>query len=151
MTTHEATVGAVSYWIVVADEYRADFYVREKKFSPLQESGVLTNEIAREKAEDLLADKGGRSFDSHGQGRHTMDKADPRAQSYVAFAKKIADRLGKARQQGEFDRFIVVAAPRFLGVLRPALAAAGLNAERTIDKELTGKGPASVQALVDSQ
>jgi protein required for attachment to host cells len=142
---------AKSYWVVVADEYQACFYAREKRYSPLQELSSIRNEIARQKGGDVVTDRGGRAFDSQGQGRHSMaEKTGPKEQSYLAFAKEIAERVRDAKSRGQFDRLVVVAAPRFLGVLRPALATAGIEAERTVDKELTGKDAKFIQNLLDA-
>ena len=44
---------------------------------------------------------------------------------------------------------MVVAAPRFLGVLRTVLSKAGLQPDLTIDKEVTSKGAEFVQKLID--
>jgi protein required for attachment to host cells len=56
----------------------------------------------------------------------------------VVFAKRLAGRLEEARNAGELDRLVLVAAPRFLGQLRTQLSnsVADLVA-LTIDKELT--------------
>ena len=95
----------------------------------------------------------GRSFDSHGQGRHTLasEKSDPKTRLATVFAKEIAERISKAKQDAEFDKLVVIAAPRFLGVLRPALATAGIDVEHAFDKEMTAKDLASIQELVDSE
>jgi protein required for attachment to host cells len=152
MVRPNAPLGAQSYRVVVADEFRANFYAREKKFSPLTEVGVMQNGAAREKTGDLISDRGGRAFDSHGHGRHTManEKTDPKSQSAIVFAKEIAERLAAEHGDGEYDSLIVVAAPRFLGVLRPALDTAGVDAALEIDKAVTGKDAASIQKLIDS-
>lgn len=153
MTRSNMPLGTSSYWVIVADEYQSTIYAREKKFSPLQEVASLQNESAREKTADLISDRGGRSFDSHGQGRHTLasEKSDPKTRLVAVFAKEIAGRISKAKQDGEFDKLLVVAAPRFLGILRPALATAGIDIEHAVDKEMTGRDPASIQELVDSE
>ena len=145
-------IGAPTYRVVVADEFRAIFYAREKKFSPLTAVGSMQNDAAREKSGDLLSDRGGRAFDSHGQGRHTMtnELTDPKSQSAIVFAKEIADRLSAEHGKGSYDRLVVVAAPRFLGVLRPALDTAGVEAALEIDKEVTGKDAEFIQNLVDA-
>lgn len=152
MVRPSTPLGTQSYRVVVADEFRAIFYDREKKFSPLREAGTMQNDTAREKTGDLISDKGGRAFDSFGRGRHTMaiEKDDPKTHSAVVFAKDVADRLARERSESGFDRLIVVAAPRFLGVLRPALATAGVEAERELSKEVTGRDAAFIQKLLDS-
>ena len=43
----------------------------------------------------------------------------------------------------------MIAAPRFLGVLRSALSKAGVEADLTIDKEVTGRDTAFIQKLLD--
>lgn len=145
-------LGAKSYWVVVADEYRATIFAREKRFSPLQEIESLQNDTAREKDRDLVSDRSGRSFDSRGKGRHAMggEETGAKAQSYLVFAKEIAERVSSAKRRGSFDRLVVVAAPRFLGVLRPALMSAGVDPERSLDKEVTGREPAFIQDLIDA-
>ena len=59
------------FLVVVADESKAVVYRRATRSGPLQEIFTFNNEAARLKTGELLADKGGRSFDSHGHGRHT--------------------------------------------------------------------------------
>ncbi|MGI9263112.1 MAG: host attachment protein, partial [Woeseiaceae bacterium] len=72
-------------------------------------------------------------------------------QSYLVFAKEIAERIGSARNRGSFDRLVVVAAPRFLGILRPALVSAGIDPDRSIDKEMTGRPAAEIQEMIDAE
>lgn len=139
-------------WVVVADESKAIFYTREMRTSPMQEAFVLENSVAREKTSDLISDTGGRAFDSGGQGRHTMvkEKSGPRQQAIAAFAKRIAEDLYKGKHNGAYREFAIVAAPRFLGVLRNALASAGrLEPHVTVDKEVVAKEPDFIAKLVD--
>ncbi len=140
-------------WVVVADESKAIFYTREMRRSPMIEAFTLTNALAREKMGDLLADSGGRSFDSHGQGRHTMarERSGPKQHASLAFAKEIAGELAKAQHSGSFREFAIVAAPRFLGTLRGALSAGRkLEPCTSVDKELVGRDPAIIAKLVDA-
>ena len=149
MVKEDALVGNRTYWVVVADEFQAKLYQRFKKFSDLNPVLELKNDIAREKMENLISDKGGRAFDSHGQGRHTYgsEKSDAKSQSYLAFARDIAAQVKRRRKNG--DGLIVIAAPRFLGVLRGALSKAGLESDLAIDKEVTAKSADFVRDLID--
>jgi len=99
----------------------------------------------------MISDRGGRSFDSHGQHRHTMEKSDPKSHSAVVFAKRIAKRLSDAKQGKEYHKLVVIAPPRFLGVLRTALETAGVDIDRSFDKELTDKKPAFIENMLDSK
>jgi len=149
MTTHEAN--EKNYWIVVADEARAIVYARENKRSPLQESFRLDNPEARVKTGDLITDRGGRSFDSRGQGRHAMakEKTDPKTQTATVFAKQLAQRVARAMQDGRCKEYAVVAAPRFLGLLRAALASARVaDPGLSIDKEMVGRDVAAIEELL---
>ena len=140
------------YLVVVADEAIAIFYTREKLYSPLQKLRSLSNNEARAKVGELLADRGGRSFDSHGEGRHTMtrEKAGPKEQVATAFARQIAEQISNAMQSGECQGFALVAAPRFLGVLRSEIGTL-VNAEpyNTIDKEVVGSDEAVIEKLLE--
>jgi len=149
MVKEDALVGNRSYWVVVADEFQAQLYKRAKKFSDLESISELKNEIAKEKMENLISDRGGRAFDSQGQGRHTYgsEKSDAKSQSYLAFARDIAALVKNQRHNG--DGLVVIAAPRFLGVLRGALTKAGLEADITIDKEVTARSQDFVRDLID--
>ena len=141
-----------AYWVLVADEFQARIFSREKKFSDLVEVASFENPVARMKTGEVMADRGGRSFDSGGQGRHSVDsdKANPKTESYPAFAKELTRALTKGRQHRRFARLIVVAAPRFLGVLRPAMKSAGIETERTFDKAFAGQDAAAIQRVIDS-
>lgn len=79
------------------------------------------------------------------------EKSGPKQQATAAFAKQIAEQLHKARHAGAFREFAIVAAPRFLGVLRNALASAGkLEAHVEVDKEVVNKDPEFIAKLVDA-
>jgi protein required for attachment to host cells len=141
-------------WIIVADESAATIYARKSRHGPLDELFQLTNETGRKKTGDLISDRGGRSFDSHGQGRHTMAKeqSGPKKRASIAFAKDIANRTSNAMHDGTCDEITLIAAPRFLGVLRDAFDKAGnLVAAVTIDKEMVGRDTAAIEKLLDDQ
>ena len=141
------------YWVVVADESNAIVYARESLSGPMREQFSLENEIARMKTEQLISDSGGRSFDSYGKGRHTMsnEKVDPKKTAAMAFAKQIAGRIAKVMHDGSCRGFALVAAPRFLGLLRDAIAIA-TTAEpyATVAKEVVGQDTAVIEKLLAS-
>lgn len=144
----------MSYWIVVADESRAVVYSQETRRSPLQELFSVENDTARQKTATLISDRGGRSFDHQGHARHTMtnEKVDPKKHLAIAFAKDLAERIATAKNNGNCRDFALIAPPRFLGVLRNALAVAG-NAVPylTIDKEAVGRDIAFIENLATSE
>ena len=154
MMSNAESLSQKSNWVVVADESRAIFYAWDKKYSPLRELTQLENEVARQKTSSLISDRGGRSFDSHGQGRHTMtnEKTDPKQHAAIVFAKEIAGRVAVGRQEGSCRDYALVAAPRFLGLLRDALETAGHSDPLlTIDKGVVGQDPAVIEKLLNEK
>ncbi len=140
-----------AWWVVVADEASAVIYRRETRRSPLQVHLALSNEAARKKLGDLMSDRGGRSFDSRGEGRHTMsnEKTDPKTQSAQVFARDIAGRIASAIHAGRCRGYALVAAPRFLGLLRDAVSrSCSSEPYATVDKEMIGQEPAAIERLL---
>jgi protein required for attachment to host cells len=138
-------------WIIVADESTAEFYEQDKKYSAVRKSFEMHNDSARKKVDDIITDHGGRSYDSFGMGRHTMakEKQGPKMQGAVVFAKSIAGKITAALNRGDITDFGLIAAPKFLGILRKSLAGAhGSEPCLTISKEVVGQGTAVVDRLL---
>lgn len=80
--------------------------------------------------QEMVSDKTGRVFDRSrgGQGprstaRHGAGSDfDPHTAEYERFAKRISRRLDTERRNGDCQELVIIAAPRFLGVLRPKLS-----------------------------
>lgn len=152
--TSQASGSEKFFWVVVADESRAIFYARATKNGPLREVFSLENEAARMKTEQLISDSGGRSYDSKGKGRHTManEKVDPKKHAALKFAKQIAERIGAVMHDGSCRGFALIAAPRFLGVLREAVSAAtSAQPYATVDKQVVGHDTTVIERLLASQ
>lgn len=98
---------------------------------------------------ELFSDRPGRSYDSHGQGRHAMEPGTTAAeQEREVFLRKLAHWLGEAEGKGSFDRLVIAAAPKALGLLRRALPHAVRDkVVCELDRDLTHATP---QAVVES-
>ncbi len=153
MARSESLLQSAYYWVVVADESQARFYSRQERSAPFQEQGMLQNEAAREKMGNLVTDREGRGVESQGAGRHTYghEKSDAKIHTYAVFAKKIAERVKAGHLSHKFVKLAIIAAPRFLGVLRNALDIAGIEPDLTIDKEVTARETAFIQKLMDER
>ena len=141
------------YLVVVADEYRAVIYARDTLTGPLRKLRTYTNETARMKTGELLSDRGGRSFDSHGQGRHAMGSERDAPQQHLAraFAKSIAEVIAAESHRGACRGYAVVAAPRFLGLLRQEFATQLKNEPyATVDKDVVNQDEAFIEKLLDN-
>ena len=145
--------GDKHYLVVVADESTAIVYTRETLRGPLQERQRFENDAARLKTGDIIAERGGRSFDSHGHGRHTMEgeKSDPRQHLAAAFARDIADHIASDVHKGICRGYALIAAPRFLGTLRAELGPrVTTEPYAAIDKNVVGQSEDVVARLLDN-
>ncbi len=109
--------------IVVADKAEAIFYEAKTLRSPIREVDRISDPTAQLPLREQLADKPGRSYDIVGEGRHAVgSRSNLRLVAAQRFAKRVGRRLDLARRSRDFDRLVLIAAPRFLGVLRRSLS-----------------------------
>lgn len=126
-------------WVVIADAARARIVLSEGRNKPFRDIEQLVHGESRLRDTDRISDRPGRSFDSHGEGRHAMEPGtDPADQEAIRFAADIANHLRQARTGNEFDALVLVAPPRFLGLLRKAMDPGSRERVRAeIHKEFT--------------
>lgn len=116
-------------WIVSANAGRARLFSHMHSAANLEEVEDMVNTSARLRAADLETDDIGQrsaSKSKHSVGAPTQPSGYEPDQSPVErqtelFARKIADYLLKAHQEGRFQQLNLVASPEFLGVLRKLL------------------------------
>jgi protein required for attachment to host cells len=103
-------------WILIADGGRAKIFKAASKGRIEEKEEMAT---ALPPTRDLVSDRPGRTFDSMGQGRHAKEPpTDAHEKAESDFLRSVCKKLDAACQNKEFDRLIVVAAPRALGTLR---------------------------------
>jgi protein required for attachment to host cells len=113
--------------ILVADEREASFFDVQGLNAPMRLIAKFENETAQLHDRDLETDKPGRAFDRMGTGRHAMDgERSARRQNQSRFAECIAEEIETAWNRNGFDRLVIMAGPRMLGLIREALT--GRNA-----------------------
>ena len=128
----------MSTWVLVADGSRARLLKLEKNRSLTEtEAFVCPEERLRE--QDMTSDRGGRSFDSSGSGRHGMEPATSQhEQVALDFARELAERLEELRNSTDMDKLVLIAAPAFLGHLRAEISGETQKlVALSIDKDLT--------------
>lgn len=136
-------------WIVVADSSRARLFRTDGGDGrKLVEMEDLAHPEGRLHETQLTSDLPGRTFDSFGQGRHAMEEdTPPKRYEAIQFAKRIGAHLESARTQGKFDHLVLVAEPRFLGILRDNLTHESMKlATRQIDKNLVQLSAAEIES-----
>lgn len=112
-------------WIVIADGNQAKVFEHDGPGKGLKPLKDLNFEQEPLKAQEIMADKPGRSFSSAGGpgARSSIEySSDPVAVRERRFAERLADLLDEKLQQGRFDRLVIAAAPAALGDIRPALS-----------------------------
>jgi protein required for attachment to host cells len=109
--------------IVVADERKASFYDTSRPDGPLLQQGEIANESASLKEQDLETDRPGRRFGSGGHHHGVDGERSTRQHELALFARKVALRIDQDRMAKAFDKLVIVASPKVLGLLRQSLPA----------------------------
>jgi protein required for attachment to host cells len=146
--------------IVVADEREANFFDTSALNSPLSAQGSIHNPTGGRKDRDLETDREGRRFGgtvgvTHGGGpaqshHHGVDgERSTERHELTLFAKEVGQRVEAGRVNHEFEKLILVAPPKMLGLLRQALppqSQALLAAE--VPKDIVHQGPEAIRQVV---
>ncbi len=78
------------------------------------------------------------SGSGHGERGHQV-RESARGHAAAMFANDLADRLRSGRNANQYEELVLIAAPRFLGLLRDALDSATTTKVRgTLDKDYAG-------------
>ena len=123
-------------WVVLADARSAQIV---RNTGPGKGFEEVPGKLYEASPPTEYADEPGQGHSSHGPGRTSKTRRDPKSLAAAAFAETIAAELAESHRRGSFDRLILVAGPHMLGALRAALAEpvrTSLHAE--VDKDLTG-------------
>lgn len=116
---------AKTTWILIADGAQAKVFEHTGPGKGLRAIEDLQFEQEPLQAQEIMADRPGRSFASAGSARSAMEySSDPVAVRERRFVEKVAEELDRHLQKGEFERLIVAAAPTALGDIRPAFSKA---------------------------
>ena len=122
-------------WIVVADSSRARIFERIERQRHLREVDDFVNPAGRADATDLHSDERGRFY---GKGEryqgHTAEPAvGPVQHENEVFARDVAQHLTKALGEHRYQRLYLLAAPKFLGLLRGNLHK---DVQKVVEEEL---------------
>lgn len=104
-------------WIVVADSAHARIFATAALTAEPTKIASLEHPAGRLKEQELVADEPGRSHEPLAQG-HAVSEPQASAQEDDIFATEIVKTLDDARQKGKFEDLVLVAGPKFLGILR---------------------------------
>jgi protein required for attachment to host cells len=107
-------------WVVTADGSRARVFEERRRHGPLHEMEGWSFRIGEEDRPHGSG-HGGTVHDRTGHGRHSAHDASPVDEAERRFLHRLAERLDRAAQEGAFERLVLMAPPRALGILREAL------------------------------
>jgi len=120
--------------LVVADAGHARLFRARESWKDVKEQEDLIHAGSRRRDRELVSDSAGRTSDQHST-LNARTSAKEHEERY--FAKQLARHLKRLYNKDTFEELILVAAPRFLGMLRSELQAPLDKLEsRTIQKEL---------------
>lgn len=111
-------------WILVAHEGGARLFANDGPGKGLALVETIDHPEGRTHERDMVSDRPGRSFrkDSGDPRRASMGQSEgPHDRAVADFARLLAQKLEQARAQNQMQRLVLVAAPRFLGMLRSSL------------------------------
>jgi protein required for attachment to host cells len=146
--------------IVVADERQANFFDLPTLTAELAPCGTVRNDKAGLKDTDLETDRPGRRFGgasgvSHGSGptqaHHHGVGGERSTEVHVLtlFAKEVAHRIDADRIDHQFDKLMLVAPPKMLGLLRQSLPKQSQSLlAGEVPKDILHQGPEAIRKVV---
>jgi protein required for attachment to host cells len=125
MTTSCSVENAMSdTWILVADSARARLFSLGAGATRLEEIGDFINAAARTPGHELEHAQPSRVHDRLGYSRHAIDaRTPPRMKAAAQFAEVLKAALERGHADLRFRNLVLIAPPRFLGVLNGTLGA----------------------------
>jgi protein required for attachment to host cells len=131
-------MSSTTTWILVCDASRARLFAVDGH-GPWTLVDTILHPASQLKGADLAADRPGRSHQRTSEGRSAMEPhTDPREVEAEHFAGELAARLYEGHGKNAYRDVVLVAPPRFLGLLRGAIDEQVAKQVRgSVDKDLT--------------
>jgi len=134
--------------VILADGVQARGLAERRRHGPLSELAAWTLN-ADESDRHIARTHGGTVTDRVGYGRDNVLEAPPAEAAEKRFLESVAERINRSAAGGEFERLVLIAPPRALGVLRQALKpAVARRIEVTDDHERVRATADEVRALL---
>lgn len=126
-------------WIIVADAANARIFSAETLSSTWSEISDLVHPESRQKISELYRDQPNVTSSSSRPGKDIIEPTtDLKEKEAEIFARQVSDHLEESHLKDEFHRLHLIAAPSFLGTLRPMLhKGVQQKVVTTLDKNLT--------------
>lgn len=132
-------------WILIANSSKASLF--ESAYAKLfNGNGALkliqefTHPESRLKKQELLSDRPGTQERGYNRTATLNEPTDHKALEAEGFAKELVAKLEEGRHQHTYDRLIIVAPPRFQGILNKCMEhhqQVSQKVAKTIEKDYT--------------
>jgi protein required for attachment to host cells len=110
-------------WVLIADGARARILENDGPGHGVHAVDGYEFQADHSATHDLVSDRQGRSFSSHGPGRSAIaSRSDPHRELKNKFAHHLAGVLARGLAENLYDRLILVASPVTLGDLRVSIS-----------------------------
>ena len=138
-------------WVLIADGAQARVLENTGPGKGLRPVDGLDFAIDPLQAQDIMADRPGRSRGPSGQGHSAMEpKTDPVEHRETEFLKSLALMLERQQQKGAYDRLVIAASPIALGDIRKAISPlVRKTVMAELDKDLTNLPTADLSRHLD--
>ena len=137
--------------VIVADESHAKFFDITGPIAPLVPRGTAHNEFSRRHDIELETDREGRGFGPAGQRHGVNGERSTERHEMTNFARAVARRIEDDRVARAFDKLILIAGPRMLGLLRQALPeTCRATVAGEIPKDLSHGDPQAIREAIPS-
>lgn len=125
-------------WVVVAHRAGARILEHRVPGKGLSLVTQVEHQEGRLRNSEINTDRPGRAFQRKGEGRSPMGTEESAHDRDAAtFARQVADLVHTGRNENRFAQLVLVAEPRFLGLLRGALDGVTANTvSGTVSKDL---------------
>ncbi|MGL4395262.1 MAG: host attachment protein [Hyphomicrobium sp.] len=135
--------------VVVLDGARATLFVNEGTAADPRLSARRSMQHDNPRSSEQGRDKPGRTFESVGARRSSVEAPDLHAREEQRFVSSVAAMLAAEAADGTFKSVVVVAPPIALGEFRAAASSALQDhIVAWIDKDLTGHTVPDIQTIV---
>jgi protein required for attachment to host cells len=137
-------------WLVVADGQRATVYHNSGPGKGLEIIPGMGGHQEVPKSSEIISDAPGRTQGFGGGNAAMAPRNDPHELEEKRFTETLANEVNRAALDKQFDRLILAAPPRTLGILRKSLSSHATDRViAELDKDLTKVSRDDLAAQVD--
>lgn len=109
-------------WLLVADAAKARLFEIPRKGAGLTEIACFTHPDSRSPGQHPEHGRQGRTQESANSARHAIEPHTTLQEKHATqFADQLRDVIRQGRMENRYEQLVLMAPPRFLGVLRDRL------------------------------